>query len=71
MDIAPIKTHRDYLRTLEEIESLMRAKRNTPEGYRLDLLVALVEAWEAKRCPLDCRSENNSGGASTVERRHQ
>ena len=32
----------------------MHAKRNTPEGDRLDdLLVALVEAWEAKNYPLD------------------
>ncbi len=53
MDIAPIKTHRDYLRTLKKIEGLMRAKRNTPEGDRLDVLVTLVEAWKAKHCPLD------------------
>ncbi len=31
----------------------MRAKRNTPEGDRLDVLVTLVEAWERKRYPLD------------------
>jgi HTH-type transcriptional regulator/antitoxin HigA len=53
MYIAPIKTHRDYRRTLKEIEGLMRAKRNTPEGDRLDVLVTLVEAWEAKRYPLE------------------
>ena len=48
-DIKPIKTHRDHRRVLEEIEGLMNAKRNTPEGDRLDVLVTLVEAWEAKR----------------------
>jgi HTH-type transcriptional regulator/antitoxin HigA len=53
MDIAPIKTQRDYRRTLKEIEGLMRAKRGTPEGDRLDVLVTLVEAWEAKHYPLD------------------
>lgn len=53
MDIAPIKTRRDYNRALKEIEGLMDAKRNTPEGDRLDLLVTLVEAWEAKHFPLD------------------
>lgn len=53
MDIAPIKTQRDYRRTLKEIEGLMRAKRNTPEGDRLDVLVTLLEAWERKRYPLD------------------
>jgi HTH-type transcriptional regulator/antitoxin HigA len=53
MPIRPIKTRRDYRRTLEEIEGLMNAKRNTPEGDRLDVLVTLVEAWEAKHHPLD------------------
>jgi hypothetical protein len=48
-----IKTQRDYRRTLKEIEGLMNAKRNTPEGDRLDVLVMLVEAWEAKRYPFD------------------
>ena len=31
----------------------MSAKRGTPEGDRLDVLVTLVEAWEAKHYPLD------------------
>ena len=53
MDISPIKTRRDYHRALKEIEGLMSAKRNTPEGDRLDVLVTLVEAWEAKHYPLD------------------
>lgn len=53
MEITPIKTQRDYRRVLKEIEGLMRAKRNTPEGDRLDVLVTLVEAWERKRYPLD------------------
>ena len=53
MEIKPIKNMRDYRRTLKEIEGLMGARRNTPEGDRLDVLVTLVEAWEAKRYPLD------------------
>ena len=53
MEIAPIKTERDRKRALREIESLMTAKRNTPEGDRLDVLVTLVEAWEARHYPLD------------------
>ena len=53
MHISPIKTQRDYRRILREIEGLMNAKRNTPEGDRLDMLVTLVEAWEANRYPLD------------------
>jgi HTH-type transcriptional regulator/antitoxin HigA len=31
----------------------MRAEDDTPEGDRLDILVTLVEAWEAKHYPLD------------------
>ena len=53
MDIAPIRTKRDYRRALKEIEALMDAKRGTPEGDRLDVLVTLVEAWEAKHYPID------------------
>src|SRR6202163_526679 len=53
MDIAPIKSHRDYRRILREIEGLMKARRNSPEGDRLDVLVTLVEAWERKHYPLD------------------
>jgi HTH-type transcriptional regulator/antitoxin HigA len=53
MNIAPIKNQRDYRRTLREIETLMRARRNTPGGDRLDVLVTLVEAWESKHYALD------------------
>lgn len=53
MDITPIKTKRDYERALKEIEGLMAAKANTPEGDRLDVLVTLVEAFEARHFPLD------------------
>lgn len=53
MDIAPLKTKRDYRRSLKEIEGLMSAKRNSPEGDRLDVLVTLVEAFEAKHYPID------------------
>ena len=31
----------------------MSARRNSPEGDRLDVLVTLVEAWERKHYPLD------------------
>ena len=53
MEIRPIKGANDYRRVLKEIEGLMRAKRNTPQGDRLDVLVTLVEAWEARHYPLD------------------
>jgi HTH-type transcriptional regulator/antitoxin HigA len=53
MEIEPIKNKRDYRRALKEIEGLMLATRNTPEGDRLDILVTLVEAWEARHYKLD------------------
>jgi HTH-type transcriptional regulator/antitoxin HigA len=55
IDIPPIKTQRDYRNTLKAIAGLMAAKRNTPEGDRLDVLVTLVEAWERKHYPFDLR----------------
>jgi len=53
MDIKPIKTKSDYQAALKEIETLMAAKRRTPKGDRLEVLVTLVEAYEAKHFPLD------------------
>jgi HTH-type transcriptional regulator/antitoxin HigA len=53
MDIRPIRTERDYRRTLKLIDQLMDAQPNTPEGDRLDVLATLVEAWEEKHHPID------------------
>ena len=53
MEIKPIKTKKDYEAALGAIEQLMDAKRNTPEGDRLEVLVTLVEAYEARHFPLD------------------
>jgi HTH-type transcriptional regulator / antitoxin HigA len=53
MSIKPIKTKADYRAALKEIESLMSAKLNTPEGDRLDVLVTLVEAYERRHFPMD------------------
>ncbi len=53
MDIKPVKTKADYRAALKEIETLMMAKANTPEGERLDVLVTLVEAYERKHYPID------------------
>jgi len=53
MDIKPIKTDADYRAALEEIETLMMAEPDSSEGEKLDVLVTLVEAYEAKHYPLD------------------
>ena len=53
MEIKAIKTKADHRAALKEIEALMVAERDTPEGERLDVLVTLVEAYENKHHPLD------------------
>jgi HTH-type transcriptional regulator/antitoxin HigA len=46
MNIKPIKTEQDYANTLNQIESLMEAKSNTPQMDKLEVLTILVEAYE-------------------------
>ena len=53
MNIKPIKTDTDYRAALKEIEVLMSAEFESPEGEKLDVLVTLVEAYERKHYPLD------------------
>jgi len=53
MDIKPIRTKADYKAMLAEIEGLMMARANTPEGERLDVLVTLVEAYERKHFTME------------------
>lgn len=48
MDIRPIKGDADYDAALARIDALMDAEMDTPEGDELDVLVTLVEAYEAK-----------------------
>ncbi len=48
MDIKPTKIEADYEAALKEIDHLMDAKPDTPEGDRLDVLTTLAEAWEEK-----------------------
>ena len=53
MEIKPVKTKAAYRAALKEIESLMTARPNSPEGERLDVMVTLVEAYERKHFPMD------------------
>ncbi len=48
MDIGPIKNEADYDRALQEIDELFGAEPGSPEGDRLEVLVTLVEAYEAR-----------------------
>ena len=53
MDIKPIKTNTDYEAALKEVETLMSADPDTPEGEKLDVMATLIEAYEAKHFPMD------------------
>jgi len=53
MDIKPIKSEVDYDAALARIDKLMDAEMDTPEGDELDVLVTLVEAYEAKHHTID------------------
>jgi len=52
MDIRPIRTKADYRAALKEVECLWEADPGTPEGDRVDVLVTLIEAYEAKHYPI-------------------
>lgn len=52
-EIKPIRTEADYRATMDEIDSLMTAEFGTPEGDRLDVLVTLVQVYEAKHYPIE------------------
>jgi len=47
-----IKTEDDYTSALGRIEQLFAAESGTPEGDELDLLVTLVDLYEAKTFPI-------------------
>ena len=53
MDIKPIKNEASHQAALAEIERLMSAKPDTVDGDRLDVLVTLVDAYEAKHHPIE------------------
>lgn len=52
MDIRSIKTEKDYNTAISRIEELWGAKKDTPEGDELDLLITLVESYEMKHFPI-------------------
>ena len=51
-------TKSDHRAALKEIESLMHARRNTPDGERLDVLVTLVETYERNHLLLELEPLN-------------
>ena len=53
MEIRPIRTDKDHKAALAEIEARWGALEGSEAGDRLDVLLALVEIYEAKRWPTD------------------
>jgi|SRR5208282_3322613 len=53
MDIRPIRTDEDHRAALAEINACWGAPEGTEQGDKLDVLLALVEIYEAKRWPID------------------
>jgi HTH-type transcriptional regulator/antitoxin HigA len=51
--VRPLRTADDHRAALAEIESLLAAEADTPEGDRLDVPVSLAEAWEARHVPAE------------------
>ncbi len=49
MEIRPIRTDEDHRAALAEVDACWGAPEGTEEGDRLDMLLALVEIYEARR----------------------
>jgi HTH-type transcriptional regulator / antitoxin HigA len=53
MEIRPIRSDKDHRAALAEISRCWGAAEGTDAGDRLDVLLALVEIYEARRWPID------------------
>jgi HTH-type transcriptional regulator/antitoxin HigA len=52
MEVRPIRTDQDHRAALAEIDACWGAPEGTERGDRLDVLLALVDAYEEKRWPI-------------------
>ena len=53
MTIKPIKSEDDYDDALTAIDALMDAAPDTPESDELEILVTLMESYEAEHWPIE------------------
>ena len=51
--VRAIRNEADYEAVLAEVDDLMDAAPGTPQGERLDVLVTLLEAYEARHWSID------------------
>jgi len=52
MNIKPIRSDKDYQRSLERVEQLWGAPVGSRQGDELEILVALVEGYEREHYPI-------------------
>jgi len=52
MDIRPIRTEAEHRAALKEVERLWDAEPGTEAGDRVEVLVTLIEAYEARHHPI-------------------
>jgi HTH-type transcriptional regulator/antitoxin HigA len=55
MNIRPIHTEEDYRAALKDVSALFEnePEPGTPEGDYFDIMITLIEAYEARNFPLD------------------
>src|SRR5260370_28120010 len=53
MHIRPIRNDQDHRAALAEIDACWGAPEGTEKGDKLEVLVALVESYEARRWPIE------------------
>jgi HTH-type transcriptional regulator/antitoxin HigA len=63
MDNQPIRTESDYKAALKKVSFLMESDPapGTPQGDRLIVLVALVQAYEARHLPIGAPDPKAAG----------
>ena len=55
VSVRPVRTEADHAAALRDIDTLMDARPGTSDGDRLDVLVTLVQAYEARYHPVPPR----------------
>ena len=52
MNIAPIRTEKDYQKALERLELIFDAKKDTKQGDELEILSILIDRYENENFPI-------------------
>jgi len=52
MRILPIRTEKDYEKTLERLEEIFDSKRGSKEGDELEILSILIDQYEKENFPI-------------------